>query len=68
MYFDFKNKLNINGPFFIYDDEYGNRKSFSNYILRFQNNSNIKYYFGASGIGKSITLLGTLKFRNDFNI
>ena len=62
-YFDFNNKLNINCPFFIYDDEYGNHKSFSDKLLKFQNNSNVKYYFGAPGIGKSITLLGNASLK-----
>jgi len=66
-YFDMNKKLNIKDSFYIYDDEAGSREYFSDHLLVFTNNNNIKYYYGSSGQGKSITLIGALKYRNNFN-
>ena len=64
-YFDYNYKLNLNGQFCVFDDEYGNREFISDNLIKFKD-TNVKYYFGESGQGKSITLIGTLKYRNDF--
>ena len=65
-YFNYNNKLQINSDFYIYDDALGTREFFSDNILKFKKEENIKFYYGTSGKGKSITLIGTLKFRENF--
>lgn len=65
-YFDFNQKLNIKGSFDIIDDESNNRGYFLNDLLNFSD-KNSKFYYGSSGQGKSITLIGALKYRNNFN-
>jgi hypothetical protein len=56
-YFDMNKKLNIKDSFYIYDDEAGSREYFSDHLLVFTNNNNIKYYYGSSGQGKSIKII-----------
>lgn len=65
-YFDFNKKLNINGPFNIIDDKDNNREYFVISLTHFSN-KNSKFYYGSSGQGKSVTLIGALKYRNNFN-
>ena len=50
----------INTSFHIFDDNSNQRKIFSTELKNFQ--PKIIYYYGLSGKGKSVTLIGTLKY------
>ena len=65
-YFNIKGNINTKEKFYIYEGEKHNRRLLQIEIL---DNSKIEKYFiyyGIPGKGKSITLLGSLKYRYDF--
>ena len=63
-YFNYKKINKIIGSFHIYDDIKKTRYFLSRDFLDL-NKPSPYYYYGASGKGKSITLIGSLKYRND---
>ena len=65
-YFNYKKINKIIGSFHIYDDIKKARSFLSNDFLDLYKPSPY-YYYGASGKGKSITLIGSLKYRHDMN-
>ena len=65
-YFNYHNKININEKFYIYDDKNNTRENLSYEIMN--NSDKICNYYGASGRGKSITLIGSLKYRRTFKL
>ena len=65
-YFNYKENLNLKEKFYIYEGEYNNRRILQMEIL--DNTQKVKrlIYYGISGKGKSVTLIGSLKYRYDF--
>ena len=57
-------KNNINHKFYIYDDDNDSRLTITIDIKTRE--KKVLNYFGPSGIGKSVTLIGALKYRKDF--
>ena len=65
--FDFYFNNNLEGNFYIYDDDSCSRFLFCQELLTL-NKKKTRYYFGCSGKGKSISLIGALKYRDNFEM
>ena len=61
-YFNYNNLFNEKEEFQIFDDEKSSRCFFQMGIINNFIFGKINYYYGCSGQGKSITLIGTLKY------
>ena len=66
-YFNIKGNINTYQSFYIYDDNIDSRSFFCLDFLNMNCNKRIFNYYGYSGIGKSITIIGALKFRDNFS-
>ena len=67
IYFDIDNKINLESPFHIYDDEMNSRYFIVNEFYEEISFGKRLNYFGASGKGKSVTLIGALKYENQYD-
>ena len=65
-YFNYNKLIKLDGKFHIYDDIENTRSYISKDFLDLRKPSPY-YYYGAEGKGKSITIIGSLKYRNNFN-
>ena len=61
-YFNYNNLFTENEQFKIFDDNNNSRYYLMSDISSIYNFGKINYYYGGSGQGKSITLIGTLKY------
>ena len=66
-YFNVKGNLNIKDKFYIYEGESNERNCLKIEILKNSIIAKHFIYYGISGKGKSITLLGTLKYRDQLS-
>ena len=66
-YFNIKGNLNTNEKFYIYEGESCHRSCLRIEILSISKIAKQLIYYGISGRGKSITLLGSLKYRSQFS-
>lgn len=64
-YFNYNKNIRITGNFHIYDDELKSRYYICKDLLDLHKPSPY-YYYGSSGKGKSITILGALKYRKNY--
>jgi len=67
-YFNYKENLNLNEKFFIYEGEFNNRRYLQMEILDNTQKEKRLIYYGISGKGKSVSLIGSLKYRIDFSL
>ena len=65
-YFNYEKKLNIEGKFYIYDKEDFCRSALAKQIKNFSLNKGSVTYYGISGKGKSVTFIGALKYRKNY--
>ena len=52
----------LSGPFYIFDDDKGHRQLIAKEFIELKDFGKKRCYFGVSGKGKSITLIGALKY------
>ena len=64
-YFNYHGKYKTNDKFYIYDDNNSSRSWLALDIIT--RKKKVLNFFGASGKGKSVTLIGVLKYRNSFD-
>ena len=62
-YFKLDKQINFNNTFVVFEEiDSDKRQFFVNSLLRKPINNNFYYYYGASGNGKTVTLIGALKY------
>ncbi len=66
-YFHFNNQKQINGEFEIFEDKEKIRRKLSLQLSMQINFGEVLHYFGSSGKGKTVTLIGTLKYLVNHN-
>ena len=66
-YFHFNNQKQINGEFEIFEDNKNSRQKLSLQLATLINFGEVIHYFGCSGKGKTVTLIGTLKYLINHN-
>ena len=64
-YFNYHGKYKIDDKFYVYDDKNYTRLTI---VLDIKSKEQkVHNYFGSSGMGKSVTLIGALKYRDNFD-